>query len=163
MSKGKCVILDGGIATELQRHGLSGYQLSDATHWGFGALDRAPQAVQSVHKSYIDAGADIITTNTYAILEAPNYTGKLGIQREKPVHWMDMARSAVGLARNAIKEAGKTEEVILAFSIGGDIETEDQARTVDLLLRVFENTPPDMVLFETLSLINDNLTLPTIV
>ena len=162
IARDECLILDGGIATELQRHGVRDYQLSDATHWGFDALHRAPHSVQTVHRGYLDAGADIITTNTYAILEAPDYVGKLDIQRERPLHWMDMARTAVGLARNAIAEAGKSEQVALAFSIGGDIETEDQARTVDLLLRVFEDTPPDLILFETVSLINDNLTMPTV-
>lgn len=160
--QGECVILDGANATELQKHGIRDYHLSDTTHWGFDAMDRAPQAVQRIHKNYLDAGADIITTNTYAILEAPNYTAKLDIQRDRPLHWMDMARTAVGLARNAIKDTGKEDEAAVAFSIGGDIESDDQARTVDLLLRVFEDTPPDILLFETLSLINDNLTIPTV-
>ena len=160
--RGECVILDGANATELQKHGVRDYHLSDTTHWGFDAMDRAPQAVQSIHKNYLDAGADIITTNTYAVLEAPLYTSKLDMQRDRPLHWMDMARTAVRLARNALKDTGKEEDAAIAFSIGGDIENDDQSRTVDLLLRVFEDTPPDMVLFETVSLIDDNLTIPTV-
>ena len=68
-----CVILDGANATELQKHGVRKHQLSDTSHWGFGALDRAPQAIKKIHLNYLNAGADIITTNTYAILEAPTY------------------------------------------------------------------------------------------
>lgn len=162
IGRGECVILDGANATELQKQGVRDYRLSDSTHWGFDAMVRAPQAVQTIHKNYLDAGADIITTNTYAILEAPFYTSKLDIQREQPLHWMDMARSAVRLARSAIEEADKGEDTAVAFSIGGDIENDDQSRTVDLLLRVFEDTPPDMVLFETVTMISDNLTIPTV-
>lgn len=159
IAQGQCVILDGANATELQKQGTRDYRLSDSTHWGFDAMDRSPQAVQKIHKNYLDAGADIITTNTYAVLDAPNYTANLDMQRDQPVHWMDMARTAVVLARNAIIDASKEGQAAVAFSIGGDIENDDQSRTVDLLLRVFEDTPPDMVLFETVSLIDDNLTI----
>ena len=38
----------------------------------------------------------------------------------------------------------------------------DQLNTIELLLRVFQESPPDLVLFETLSLIDDNLTMDAI-
>jgi len=98
---------------------------------GFWRARSSATSDQKIHLDYLNAGADIITTNTYAILEAPTYIGKLDTQRARPLHWMDMARTAVGLARNAIKETGK-EEAAVAFSIGGDIESDEQGRTVDL-------------------------------
>ena len=50
----------------------------------------------------------------------------------------------------------------VAFSIGGDIESETQQTTIGLLLRLFERHPPDLILFETVSMIDDNLTIATI-
>ena len=158
----ECVILDGAIATELQRLGAHDFQLSDASHWGFDALHNSPAAVLEVHQSYLNAGADILTTNTYSILEAPSYTGNYDIDEGHPAHWMDMTRTAIELPRRAIQQAGKQGEAAVAFSIGGDIQTEAQAATIDLLLRVFRHDPPDLLLFETLSMIEDNLTLACI-
>jgi len=161
----ECVILDGAIATELQRRGARGFRLSDAAHWGFDALHDSPDAVRQVHRAYLDAGADILTTNTYSILAAPSYIGRArddGDLNDAPAHWFDMARAAIELPRRAIAEAGRAGEVAVAFSVGGDVETDAQFTTVELLLRLFERDRPDLVLFETLSLLEDNLTLRAI-
>ncbi len=72
----ECVILDGGIGTELQRQGVQGFRLSDTSHWGIAAIAYAPNAVVNVHKKYIDAGCDVVTTDTYAILAAPENPGR---------------------------------------------------------------------------------------
>ena len=162
LKEDECVILDGAIATELQRLRAPDFALSDDVYWGFDALHRSPETVKAVHASYLDAGADIMTTNTYSILEAPTYTGQLDFRESKPVHWMNLARTAIELPQQVIHEAGKTGRVATAFSIGGDIETEAQQETVKLLLKVFNDVPPDLILFETVSLIEDNLTIPTI-
>ncbi len=158
----QCVILDGAIATELQRLGAKGFQLSDAAHWGFDALHNSPAAVLEVHQSYLAAGAEILTTNTYSVLEAPSYTGNHDLDRGRPAHWMDMTRAAIDLPRKAIQQAGKRGAAAVAFSIGGDIESKAQQTTVELLLRLFEDNPPDLILFETVSMIEDHLTMATI-
>jgi homocysteine S-methyltransferase len=158
----QCVILDGAIATELQRAGAGNFELSDDTHWGFDALHASPEMVVDVHRQYIDAGAQVITTNTYSILDAPSYTADYDIHVARPIHWMDLARTAIELPRQAIASSGKDSNAAIAFSIGGEIETKEHLSTVRLLLKVFRETPPDLVLFETLSLIEDNFTLEAI-
>jgi S-methylmethionine-dependent homocysteine/selenocysteine methylase/tRNA1(Val) A37 N6-methylase TrmN6 len=158
----QCVILDGAIATQLQREGAGAFELSDDTHWGFDALHAAPGTVQRVHLEYLDAGADVLTTNTYSILDAPSYTADYDIHVEKPFHWMDLARTAIDLPRAAIAQRGMEGKVAVAFSIGGEIETREQLTTIELLCKVFVESPPDLVLFETLSLIDDNFTLDAI-
>ena len=158
----QCVILDGAIATELQRSGVGQIRLSDETHWGFDALHISPESVLEVHQRYLQSGAEIMTTNTYSILDAPSYTADYDIHVARPIHWMDLARDAIELPRKAIAAGNREATAAVAFSIGGEIETRDQQATVELLLKVFEDTPPDLVLFETLSLIEDNLTFETI-
>ncbi len=154
----ECVVLDGAIATELQRQGARDFRLSDSDHWGFEALQHAPQSVSDVHKSYVDVGCDIITTNTYGILDAPSSGGDLQTEGTRPVHWMDLARKSILLARDAIESSGKSDQCAVAFSIGGDILTEEHFKTVELLLRVFADTPPDLVLFETVVMMTENQT-----
>jgi len=54
-------ILDGAMGTELHRHGVDiGLPL-----WSANGLIRAPHIVRNVHFAYLNAGADILTTNTF--------------------------------------------------------------------------------------------------
>ncbi len=153
-----CIILDGAIATELQRAGAGNFELSDDTHWGFDALHAAPETVQNIHQLYLNAGAEVITTNTYSILDAPSYTADYDIHVAQPIHWMDLARLSIELPRKAIINTSRQGRAAVAFSIGGEIETQEHLATIGLLAKVFKHTPPDLVLFETLSLIDDNYT-----
>jgi len=58
------IILDGGTGRELMRIGAPFKQ----PEWSALALIEAPTYVTRVHQSYVDAGADVITTNTYALV-----------------------------------------------------------------------------------------------
>jgi homocysteine S-methyltransferase len=55
------LILDGGLATELER---AGFDLSHAL-WSAGLLREAPEAIAAVHRAYLEAGADCITSASY--------------------------------------------------------------------------------------------------
>ena len=58
-------ILDGGMGTALAAHGLTEQQCWTAAE----ALDdeQIRSAVRSVYEEYLEAGADILTINTYNI------------------------------------------------------------------------------------------------
>ena len=61
LDQGKIIILDGGIGAELEKNGAN----MDKDLWcGKCSVDN-PELVKKVHENYIDAGADVITTNTY--------------------------------------------------------------------------------------------------
>lgn len=57
-------ILDGGMGRELQRRGAPFRQ----PEWSALALSEAPDAVVAVHAAYIEAGAGVITSNSYAVV-----------------------------------------------------------------------------------------------
>ncbi|MBZ9761678.1 homocysteine S-methyltransferase family protein [Mesorhizobium sp. CA8] len=59
---GNLLILDGGTGTELERRGVPMHD--DA--WSALAAVTHPEILTEIHADYIAAGADIITTNTYA-------------------------------------------------------------------------------------------------
>lgn len=158
----QCVILDGAIATELQRADARGWGLKEDIHWGFDALHVAPETVYDLHKRYLEAGANILTTDTYTILEAPSYSADYDIHVPDPIHWMDLTRTAIELPKKAIVRQNREKDAIVAFSIGGEIENQDQKSTIAFLLKIFQESSPDMILFETLSLIEDNLTFEAI-
>jgi S-methylmethionine-dependent homocysteine/selenocysteine methylase len=57
------LLLDGGMGRELWYRGIE----VPNTIWSAQALVDAPEVVRDIHRDYILAGADVITTNTYAV------------------------------------------------------------------------------------------------
>ena len=55
------VIKDGPMGTELERNGL----VFQDFIWSAQALRQSPGKVEIIHKNYLDAGADTLTTNTF--------------------------------------------------------------------------------------------------
>ncbi|KAJ8749456.1 hypothetical protein K2173_025651 [Erythroxylum novogranatense] len=58
---GGVAVIDGGLATELERHGAD---LNDPL-WSAKCLLTSPHLVRAVHLDYLEAGADIIITASY--------------------------------------------------------------------------------------------------
>ena len=158
----RCVILDGGVATELDRMGLQDHAISDHSLWGTWALYHQPYTVLEVHRRFVEAGCDVISTNTWGILEGTDI-GHDGPTPDPGIsHWMDVARRGIGLARQANQELGREDECAVAFSVNGDIDTPQRLERLQLLARVFADEPPDLVLMETMSIVRDDLTLPAV-
>ena len=60
--QGECILIDGATGTEVERRGVP--QLDNAWNGG-GALSH-PEIVKQIHKDYIESGAEIIISNTFA-------------------------------------------------------------------------------------------------
>jgi homocysteine S-methyltransferase len=110
------VILDGALATELERRGAD---LADPL-WSAKILVEQPALIRAVHSDYFAAGADVATTATYqATFEG---FARRGIGREAATELM---RGAVRLAVEAREEfwavpanrAGRSRPLVAA-SIG---------------------------------------------
>jgi homocysteine S-methyltransferase len=61
LDNGQVIVLDGAMATELERRGAN----LDDPLWSARVLLDDPQLIVDVHRDYLDAGADIITTASY--------------------------------------------------------------------------------------------------
>jgi S-methylmethionine-dependent homocysteine/selenocysteine methylase len=105
MEAPKMLILDGGTGRELQRIGAPFRQ----PEWSALALIEAPEFVGRVHQAYIDSGADVITTNSYAVV--PFHIG----EERFAEHGLALASLAGRLAREAEDGAGR--EVHVAGSL----------------------------------------------
>ena len=145
----RCVVLDGGVATELQKLGA---RPAEGDLWGSAALYKAPRAVYEVHRRYAEAGCDVVSTNTWSLLSSTELSTRTG----DVTHWMDVARSAVRLARDAVAEAGR--DCAIGYAMSDDVMDGDPRETVALLRRVWDDEPPDLVLLETLTLVREPLT-----
>jgi homocysteine S-methyltransferase len=101
------VVLDGGLATELERRGAD---LSDPL-WSARLLVDNPNLIRKVHESYYSAGADVATTASYqASIEG---FARRGIS---PGESLRLMRLSVELADQARSNTGG--EGIVAASVG---------------------------------------------
>ncbi|WP_394243060.1 homocysteine S-methyltransferase family protein [Vibrio astriarenae] len=98
-------ILDGGMGRELQEIGAPFSQ----PFWSAHALMEAPQFVQRAHQHFIDAGAEIITTNSYACV--PFHLGQ-ELYEQKGA---ELAAKAAKIARQCADE--NSHRVLVAGSI----------------------------------------------
>lgn len=96
-------ILDGGTGRELKRIGAPFQQ----PEWSALALIEAPAFVTRVHQSYVEAGADVITTNTYAVV--PFHIGEARFASHG-AQWAALAgrlaREVADAAPRAVRVAG---------------------------------------------------------
>jgi len=92
----KGLILDGAMGTMLIRSGLEGGKVSE-----FWNLEK-PEIVQAIHKSYFDAGSDVVMTNTFG--GSPLKLKKTDLHK----HTEEINRTAVQLAKEV---AGKEKYV----------------------------------------------------
>jgi homocysteine S-methyltransferase len=108
----QCRVLDGGLATELERHGLSlGGQL-----WSGQAILDQPASVLAVHRSYLHTGADILLTASYQV-SAMGFAAQGISHADADVAASGALRQSVALARQAAEQAGRPETLI-ASSLG---------------------------------------------
>jgi homocysteine S-methyltransferase len=107
LDEGSVVVLDGPMGTELQRRGAD----LRSTGWSSFASIRQPDIVRATHADYITAGADVITTNTFAAsaarLPADGPQNQIG----------ELNRRSVELAIEARAQAGAEARVAIAGSI----------------------------------------------
>lgn len=151
----RCVILDGGVATEIERVREGKLPEASTQLWGTWALYQAPQDVLEVHRRYLDVGCDVISTDTWSILTAPEVEVSASSNRAGASHWMSVARLGIRLAQQAVAESAERPGAAVAFTISQEVTNPERQRTVELLTRVFEEDRPDLILMETLSLVRD--------
>ena len=146
----KIFILDGGMGRELLRRGAPFRQ----PEWSALALIEAPEHVSAVHDDYIRAGADMITTNSYAVV--PFHIGAERFEREG----LGLIELSGRLARESADRAGR--KIVVAGSLPpvlGSYRPDlfDKAEARRLLTVLITGLAPyvDVWLAETLSSVEE--------
>jgi S-methylmethionine-dependent homocysteine/selenocysteine methylase len=161
LSDGGGVLLDGGVATELQQV-RSEERSRQREPWGTWALFQGPVEVLEVHRRYVASGCDVISTNTWSVLEAAEEAGLAQPAIGRNPLWADAARLGVRLARQAIDEAGRRADCAAAFCINSALLDQRAQGRLELLSWVWHEEPPDLVILETLEAVPDEVALETI-
>ena len=132
------LFFDGGMGTLLQKKGLLPGEPTEVMN------SRSREAVLGVHLAYLEAGADIIKTNTFGInsLKCADVEGELAL--------------ALDIAKEARTLSGK--EAYIAFDVGptgrmlkpfGDLELEDAIEIFARNMRQAESLGADGLLVVT--------------
>jgi len=100
------MVLDGGMGRELLRIGAPFRQ----PEWSALALFDGPEWVVRAHRNFIEAGARLITTNSYAVV--PFHIG----EERFAARGRELADLSGRLARQAVAEAG-VPDVVIAGSL----------------------------------------------
>jgi homocysteine S-methyltransferase len=90
-------VLDGGLATELERRGCD----ISGPLWSAHVLDQSPATIAAVHLDYLRAGADCISTASYQV-------SALGYSELAPHSPADPARQANAALRHSVELADQT-------------------------------------------------------
>lgn len=146
----KLTILDGGMGRELKRMGAPFAQ----PFWSAEALMIAPQYVTQAHQGFIDAGAEIITTNSYACV--PFHLGEALYQERGAA----LAEQAAIMAKDAANHA--QQDVLVAGSLPppfGSYRPDlfEENRAFDILKSLLNAQDPhvDLWLVETIASIKE--------
>ena len=107
LAAGGPVILDGAIGTELERLGAR----MDQGVWCARAVADHPDLVHEVHRLYLDAGADVITTNSYSATRGAMQSHGLA------AHFEDWNRRAARIALKERDRSPRSGSVAVAGSV----------------------------------------------
>ena len=97
----KTIVLDGGMGRELEQMGAPFRQ----PEWSALALMETPELVRTAHENFIASGAEVITTNCYAVI--PFHIG----QERFDEQGRDLIALSAKLAREAVNNSGKNVKV----------------------------------------------------
>ena len=141
------LFFDGGMGTLLQAEGLKPGELPEA--WNI----THPEIVTGIHRKYIEAGSDLILTNTFGANALKFHDGSMSLK--------EIAAAAVGHVKKAAQLADVNgHEIYTALDIGptgkllkpmGDLDFEDAYEAFREVMRYGEEAGADLIHIETMS------------
>ena len=142
------VYIDGGLGSSLIKMGLKAGEMPEC--WNIEESEK----IVSLHKDYINSGAQVITTNTFGANELKIHECEYTLE--------ELVESALDNAKKAIEECGKIkgEDVYVGLSVGpcskllepiGDLSFEDAVSAFSKTIRLGAQYGADLVIIETMS------------
>lgn len=164
--KNNIVCLDGAMGTMLQANGLAAGQLPE--RWNISH----PDVVTAIHKSYYDAGSNVVSTNTFG-------ANSLKFDDEE---LEEIIKSALENAKSAREQSVSDKEKFVALDIGptgkllkplGELDFEDAVAVFAKTVKLGVKYGADLIVIETMNdsyetkaallAAKENSTLPVIV
>ncbi len=138
------LILDGGMGTLLQAQGLAAGELPE--RWCI----EHPDVIEGIHRSYLEAGSDVISTNTFGANEL-KYPSEEELERviEAAVNCAREAqRSVLGRPTWVALDIGPTGKLLAPF---GELEFERAVEIFAKTVKIGVRCGVDLIFIETMS------------
>ncbi len=138
------VILDGGMGTLLQKKGLKPGEHSE--EWNLSH----PEIVSEIHKSYFDAGSNVVSANTFGI-----NTIKYSVEKAE-----ELISAAIKNCLTARNNSSGNQPKFIAFDIGplgkllkpfGELEFNDTVKIFAQCVRIAVRYEIDLFIIETMN------------
>ncbi|HET6511056.1 MAG TPA: homocysteine S-methyltransferase family protein, partial [Candidatus Kapabacteria bacterium] len=146
------LLLDGALGTELERRGAD----TTSAGWTSKAIVDHPELIAQIHREYIDAGARIITANTFRTNPRAHKKGKHSAE--------ELTKRAIELARNAVASSGRSN-LFVAASIApandslslqhAEIDDKELRAEHGLMAKWIEESGADLILIETMNTVRE--------
>ncbi len=138
------VVFDGAMGTQLAQRGAPAGGLSNI---------EAPDAVTAVHREYVEAGADVIITNTFCMNRIYIESHGLGIDvAEVNRLGVELAKKAAGDSACVLGEVGLTGQMLAPL---GTYKEEQFYETFREQAGILVDAGADALIFETATDINE--------
>ncbi|KAJ0096065.1 hypothetical protein Patl1_16444 [Pistacia atlantica] len=164
---GGCAVVDGGFATQLEKHGAS---INDPL-WSALCLINEPHLIKTVHLEYLEAGADILVSSSYQAT-IPGFLSR-GLSIENAESLLEKSVKVAVEARDKFWDAVKNvpghsyNRALVAASVGSygayladgseysgnygpDVNLEKLKDFHRRRLQVLVEAGPDLIAFETI-------------
>ena len=144
LENNETIILDGAIGAELEKKGAKMHK----DLWCGTCSVESPDLVKKVHEEYILAGADIITTNTYAT--TPIAMKQYGFDNQVN----EFNKKSVQLAKEAVNNSNKDIAVAGSVSTFGSLYKyglEAMKPGFKEQLNILSNEGVDLIILEAMS------------
>ncbi len=137
---------DGGMGTLLQEKGLAPGELPET--WNL----EHPEVIREIHRRYIEAGSDIVLTNTFGANALKFHDERCSLK--------EIVESAIDHVKAAIREAGDDRRIYTALDVGptgkllkpmGDLDFETAYEAFREVMVIAEKAGADLIHIETMS------------
>ena len=144
------LIFDGALRTMLIQEGLDGSKSPE-----FWVLEK-PGIIQAIHKAYFDAGADIVTTNTFGASAIRLQKSGLGSHAERiNTLAVQIARAAGSEGKFVAGDIGPLRDLLVEPS--GTISVDKAVDAFSEQAEALSMAGADVILVETLFDLNESL------
>ncbi len=142
--KNNIVYLDGGMGTLLQEKGLKAGERPET--WNL----THSEVITEIHKSYFDAGSNVVCTNTFGANTLKFSKSELA----------EIIKAAVANAKAAIEQSDNSKQKFIALDIGptgkllkplGDLDFEEAVSVFAETIRLGTKQGVDLIVIETMN------------
>lgn len=164
---GGCVVIDGGLATQLEKHGA----VFNDSLWSAVCLVKDPDLIKKVHLEYLEAGSDILVSSSYQAT-IPGFLSK-GLSAEEGELLLERSVKLAVEARDSFWDSVKSNpghnynRALVAASIGSygayladgseysghygpDVDVDTLKDFHRRRLQILVGASPDLLAFETI-------------